>query len=198
MKTRRVIQVVAGGILLSALLIWGCAELDDDTMNTGSVLRVVNIVPADGAGLEGPQVDVALSLCLGDTIENEEALFDVFATLTLENDSPGLGTAQNSNITITSYEVQYIFWGGHPLAVNVPLPTHRAPLSIMIKPGVALTQDILLLPVTHKVLYIGGGGNDGVVTIYEAKITFYGVTEFGDEVKGTGSTYLEFLDWATC
>jgi len=201
MMRKRVIQAGIGSLLLAALAVFGCAEPNspgsDNVGNTGTVLRVYDIVPADGAGLEGPGVDVALSFCLDGTTE-DTGLFDVFATLTLENDSPGLGTAQNANITITSYEVQYIFVGGNPGAVNVPLPTHKAHLSIVVVRGGAVSQDILLLPVTHKFLYTGGGGNVGVVTIYEAKITFYGVNEFGDEVKGTGWTYLEFLDWATC
>lgn len=197
MKGRKqMIQAGAGLLLLAALLAFGCAEPDspgsDNSTFTGLVLRIVSIDAEDGATGDN-ETDVVLHLCPNG--ELEEGLFDVTMTVELKNDSPGVGTAKATPITITSYTVEY--FSSEPGAVRLPAEK-VVTNTLVIKPAETITYTGLLMSVDTKREFLNRGGDPGQIPTYEARVTFYGVNDFGYVVKVQGSVYLELADWETC
>ena len=79
------------------------------------------------------------------------------------------------------------------------LPSERVVTqSLVITPGTSATFDLLLMSVETKFEFITRGGDWSQFPTYEARVTFYGVNDYGYVVKVQGSTYLEIGDWDTC
>ena len=197
MNRKQVMQAGRGLLILALVLAFGCATPDtpgsDNSTKTGTVLRVVSIVAKDG-GTSSNQVDVVIHMC--SATEAEKGLFDVDMDVSLMNDSAGSGAQQGTKVTIISYTVEYI--SNDP--GSVPLPAEsKVTQSMVINPGGSVNMTGLLLMSVHtKEEFISRGGDPGLIPVYQAKVTFYGVNDFGYKVKAVGSTYLELADWNTC
>ena len=198
MCNKQVIRVGLGVWLLAALLAFGCADPNtpgsDNVESTGTVLRVVSIYAKDGSSSGNNEVDVVIHNCPGGA--PEKGLFDVSMDVALKNDSPGAGGQQSTSVTITSYTVEYFSSDSGA----VPLPSEKVVTnSFTIAPGSSNTQSgLLLMSIRTKEEFILRGGDPFAQTIYQAKVTFYGVNDFGYVVKAVGSVWLELADWETC
>ena len=197
MIRKQVIQAGLGVLILAVLFAFGCVTPkdpgSDNVTSTGTVLRVTNIDAKDGA-TGNNTTDVVIHLCPSGKLE--KLLYDVAMDVTLVNDSPASGSSQSTTVTITSYTVQYI--SNEP--GSVPLAPERVVTqTIVINPGASQARSgLLLMSVETKFEFIQRGGDPLVFPTYQAKVTFYGVNEFGYTVKAVASTYLEVGDWDTC
>ncbi|OGP61374.1 MAG: hypothetical protein A2V67_02130 [Deltaproteobacteria bacterium RBG_13_61_14] len=190
------IQAGIGIFLLATLLASGCAEPNspgsDNVAATGVMLRITDITAEDGATGDN-ETDVIIHMCQGG--DYEDGLFDVNMTATLQNDSPGEGETQSTKVTIVSYTVEY--FSSEPGAVALP-PESVVTQTLVISPGGTFSFSGLLMSVDTKHEFIRRGGDPGMMPTYEARVTFYGVNDFGYVVKARGSTYLEIADWDVC
>ena len=197
MNRKQVIRAGLGVLILATVLAFGCAEPNtpgsDNSTSTGTVLRLSAIAAADG-GTGSNQVDVVLHDCGSGKFE--KGIFDVTMGVTLMNDSPASGSQQSTKVTIISYTVEYI--SSDPGSVPLPSLTNVTQSGIITPGGSLVLSGLLLMSVETKAEFITRGGDPGLVPVYQAKVTFYGVNDFGYTVKAVGSTYLEVADWNTC
>jgi hypothetical protein len=196
MDRKHVIRAGLTVLILAAVMAFGCATPDtpgsDNTPATGVILRVMSLSAADGA-TGNNTVDVVFEFCQNSTTTFEKN-FDVSMSVDLLNDSPG-GDLQSTKVTILSYTVDYI--SDDPGSVHLPSEKYVTQ-SLVIDAGGSQTISLLLMSVRTKIEFISRGGDPALVPTYQARVTFYGVNDFGYEVKAVGSTYLEIGDWQTC
>lgn len=187
---RWIVSLVAGFILAS-----GCGDIvtpgGDNAAYTGSVLRVFSITVKDYAS-GSDEVDVVQNVCRAGQLED---FGNVEMVAVLKNDSPATSQVTSATkVQILSYKVE--FFSNDEGAV--PLDSFEVYESYFLQPGQSISPSLLLMSMDTKFEFISKGGDPYLFPVYQVKVTFYGINEFGYEVKGWGSTRIQVGDWDNC
>lgn len=196
MRKRKTIMSVILSLVIGSLALLACGDLkgpgSDNAEESGGILYVTKITPQD-RGQETYNIDV-----IQDTVPcEEEALTDATMTVTLSYVSAESCANQHCpNIQILSYRVEYTSNDAGAVLLD---PLEVVTQNIYIEPDQLITLDgLLLMPVDKKKEFLNKGGDYSAEPQYQVKVTFYGVNDYGVDVKSFGETYILVADWLTC
>jgi len=191
--TRSVGPVAVAGIALAALGVSACGSATAREGQASSYLIVERMVMGDGSSGVVFQSDVH-----GDnTIVEDGASVTLGAAM---RDVTNVnGPTSNNLITVTRYRVTYRRSDGRNTpGVDVPYAFDGA-VTGTLGPGDSITLPFVMVRIQAKLeaplaALTGHGGAAAISTI--ADVTFYGHDQTGREVSVTGSTSVNFADWA--
>lgn len=189
--------VLIAGIVL---LLGSCGDYrgpgTDNIENTGNILVVNDIMPQD-RGEDTYDIDIVQHICPSG--EPEDPLTD--ATLRVElyyEKGPACSSdigKECPNINILSYRVE--FFSDNDSAYPLP-DLNVITQNIHLSPDSSVElEGLLLIPVSWKD-ELATKGDPSEVIVYQVKVTFYGVTDYGYEVKTWAQTFIEVADWDVC
>ena len=181
------------GLLCCMMLLCSCGDPkvpgSDNSENTGGILRVYN-VSSDKTGF-----DCFIEICSNGKPETEPSK-DETMKVTLAWSNAGEGGGKLPNLTIVSYEVSYS--SDDPGAVPLHSISVAAESLFMLPNSTLSISSALMMKASTKLEYSINGGDPFLQPVYEVHVIFHGITEFGYEVTGEGSTSIILADYDTC
>lgn len=193
--TRSVRPAVAAGLALAALGVSACGSAHVREGQASSYLIVERLIMSEGSSSGAP--------FQSDVLSDSGSIFEDAAVVTLtaamkDVTSPN-GPSTNNLITVNRYRVTYRRSDGRNTpGVDVPFAFDGAATATICSCG---TTDVpfVIVRIQAKLeqplaSLRGHGGAAAISTI--ADVTFYGHDQTGREVSVTGSTSINFADWA--
>jgi hypothetical protein len=197
MKSARWVVTVITTVIL-ALWAGGCNEDvsgpgSDGLGNTGSRLVISSLDAVDeGSGGAVPTIDMVKDDCDGDGVPDED-WYDAFFEATLTVMGPTDDSDAQTGILIQGYSID--FFSTSAGAGSIPSYTFVA-ANYYIPANQSLTiENLVLLTANDKAQF---NGDISLSPVYECRITFYGVNDFGYEVTNVGSLFVILTDYDNC
>lgn len=133
-----------------------------------------------------------------DIIINVIDNYPVTMEVTLANVTCEQGKAcsddNGTDIFVEYYRVDYL----SSEEGSVPLDSlEYVAFNYLLLPGIHMTfkNILLLMKIDTKIEYVTKGGRIYPEVIYEFRVTFFGVNEFGEEIQAQGSCWGSFTNW---
>jgi hypothetical protein len=190
--TRSVRPAAVAGMALAALGISACGSGDAREGQASSYLIVERLVMAEDGGAP-----------FESDVMSDDGIFEDGAVATLsaamrDVTNPN-GPTTNNLITVNRYRVSFRRSDGRNTpGVDVPYAFDGA-VTATLGPGDSVTIPFVMVRIQAKLeqplAALKGHGAAGVISTL-ADVTFYGHDQTGREVSVTGSTSVNFADWA--
>jgi hypothetical protein len=191
--TRSVRPAISAGLIAAALGSSACGSSYVRNGQASSYLIVQRLIMSDGSS----------GVFQSDVLGDDGTIFEDSASVTLSAAMKDVtnpnGPTTNNIITVTRYHVSFRRSDGRNTpGVDVPYAFDGA-ASVSIPAGGSASLPFVMIRIQAKLeqplaSLRGHGGAAAISTI--ADVTFYGHDQTGREVSVTGSTSVNFADWA--
>lgn len=197
MKPNKLAMLALLTIFMAGVLAAGCDDPSgpgsDGLADTGSRFTVVSMLPIDGEE-ETFAIDVIQGLCPSGDLED---YYDVFMNVEFEllGGNPNSDVAA-SGVLIESYRVEYFSSDEGAVALTTQ---EFVGTNFYISPTGAFVVDGLpLMTAATKNEFILEGGDPALSPIYECRVSFFGVNDYGYEVSAIASTNVILSNYDNC